>query len=766
MKKQFLLIAFIFVISIVKGQNCQFAYALYSGTGLTVFRADTSYTNSLYTFQWDFGDGNTGSGMQVSHWYRSMLGSTVCLEVYDSSNALVCNFCDTIIFHATGQCPFGVNNFGSSSQYMFNAYLPPNNISFWDFDDGTNATGDTIIHLFNSHRTYTIKDTQVDTISNDTCISTVNMTFQSIGNCFMGYLINSNNNVSFSATNGASSTVTWDFGDGSTGTGMTTSHTYAVPGAYFACYTSTNTSGNSCSACEFINLSEITSTCSFNNSTTNGVTDFSSYIPNLSHTFTWEFDDWGTAVGTNVQHAFSYPGMHFACMNEIDSTGNMVCQYSNMLNVGTVLLCSFAAYPDTANPLQVVFQMNNSSFNVTWDFGDNTIDTGAMTTHIFPAPGNYNVCAVVDSSGVPTCTFCQNVNVGGNFGNCSINYLIDSLGNYVFSISPTSPYSVIDWDLGDGYSANGNGASHRYLSAGIYQVCVSDYDTLGAVNCQSCIWLNAGSGSCQAAFYAVPQGLTYQFIDMSIDSSNSTLSYLWDFGDGTTSTQRFPQHTYMQYDSITACLTITSGICSSTFCNTFIVDTTVIQSGCNSFYAIVQNGQYNVDIVNLSTGNNLSYLWDFGDGASSSAAFPSHYYPSTGSYILCLTVNDHMGCISTYCDSLNVDSLGNIYRGMVHGFSIQVIAPSGLNAVNENISQSSFSIFPNPVTSYLNLVNQKRLNSFKSYRIYGLTGNLIDSGMLHQNDSKINLEKVDAGLYILEVTFKDGSRQNSRIVKP
>jgi hypothetical protein len=129
-----------------------------------------------------------------------------------------------------------------------------------------------------------------------------------------------------------------------------------------------------------------------------------------------------------------------------------------------------------------------------------------------------------------------------------------------------------------------------------------------------------------------------------------------------------------------------------------------------------------------------------------------------------------MGCISTYCDTLNVDSLGNVYRGMNQGFTIRVIAPSGLTAVKENISQNSYSIFPNPVSSYLNLVNHnpdshRGLNSFKSYRIYGLTGNLIDSGKLYQNDSKIYLEKAHAGVYILEVTFKDGSRQNSRIVK-
>src|SRR5690606_15540869 len=59
------------------------------------------------------------------------------------------------------------------------------------------------------------------------------------------------------------------------------------------------------------------------------------------------------------------------------------------------------------------------------------------------------------------------------------------------------------------------------------------------------------------------------------------------------------------------------------------------------------NDSLNLLVTNLATGNNLQYLWDFGDGNTSTQAYPSHIYASIGVYNLCLTVTDSItGCSS------------------------------------------------------------------------------------------------------------------------
>ena len=68
---------------------------------------------------------------------------------------------------------------------------------------------------------------------------------------------------------------------------------------------------------------------------------------------------------------------------------------------------------------------------------------------------------------------------------------------------------------------------------------------------------------------------------------------------------------------------------------------------------------------NLSSGGsgNYSFVWDFGDGTSSTDPYPTHIYPNGGPYVLCLTIDDGAGCSDTYCDSISVDANG-IYQGM------------------------------------------------------------------------------------------------------
>ena len=78
------------------------------------------------------------------------------------------------------------------------------------------------------------------------------------------------------------------------------------------------------------------------------------------------------------------------------------------------------------------------------------------------------------------------------------------------------------------------------------------------------------------------------------------------------------------------------------------------QALCQADYSFVINGA-TIDFTNLSTGTNLTYEWDFGDGTTSNQVNPSHTYTQTSDYFMCLTVTDSSAngfCQNQMCDSL------------------------------------------------------------------------------------------------------------------
>ena len=118
----------------------------------------------------------------------------------------------------------------------------------------------------------------------------------------------------------------------------------------------------------------------------------------------------------------------------------------------------------------------------------------------------------------------------------------------------------------------------------------------------------------------------------------------WAFGDGTTSTQANPNHTFNANGTYAVVLTINDSTTNS--CVDYYMETIVVTGVPNPAQCVAGFTMYpdasDVTLINSSTGSNLSYLWDFGDGATSTQQFPSHTYATSGNYYLCLTVDD--GC--------------------------------------------------------------------------------------------------------------------------
>ncbi len=75
--------------------------------------------------------------------------------------------------------------------------------------------------------------------------------------------------------------------------------------------------------------------------------------------------------------------------------------------------------------------------------------------------------------------------------------------------------------------------------------------------------------------------------------------------------------------------------------------------GCMAAFEFISDDCGRVEFINLSTGNGLSYSWDFGDGNSSTDASPTHMYASSGTYTVCLTISEP-NCEDRICHDVRV----------------------------------------------------------------------------------------------------------------
>lgn len=135
-------------------------------------------------------------------------------------------------------------------------------------------------------------------------------------------------------------------------------------------------------------------------------------------------------------------------------------------------------------------------------------------------------------------------------------------------------------------------------------------------------------------------------------SSNST-SWLWSFGDGTTSTLQHPTHVYTNPGTYTVMLTAYNLPDSSTFTQTSYVtvyaNATAAFTPSNDTLCLGQS----VTFANNST-NALTYNWNFGDGNTSTNTTPSHTYGTTGTFTVTLVSQNPGGCNDTTTQTIVV----------------------------------------------------------------------------------------------------------------
>jgi N-acetylneuraminic acid mutarotase len=243
------------------------------------------------------------------------------------------------------------------------------------------------------------------------------------------------------------------------------------------------------------------------------------------------------------------------------------------------------------------FQANgsfSSTAQINWDFGDGHTGVGTFVIHNYTSVGNYHVTAYVDDTSLG-CSSNDTASVSvSNINNCSVAFNATNFGQ-TFTLSTSvalgaGPYNYQWSSTTDSTFSSTSPDPVFTVPVNIpenYCVTVTDVSGCVASACKTIVDSMTYYTPCQIYLAVYPDSaVPGAYYGILYTASNTPLTYTWDFGDGTTSNQPFPSHTYGTPGRYTICLTVSDGSgCSFSFCD-------------SSFYAYKYGGgpmsQFNV----------------------------------------------------------------------------------------------------------------------------------------------------------------------------
>jgi len=636
-------------------------YAAYSTIPTKVEFKDTSLGSTPMTWEWDFGDGATSTDQNPNHMYLQRGTYTITLTVknaYGTSTAIKKDYitigmpprASFVANPTTGSVPLSVG-FTDQSQGLVTTWN-------WNFGDGTGSTEQNPVHTYWTAGTYNV----ILTVSNDfgSSDATRNQYIAASGDLVAKFVADPSSGkaplaVGFTDKSTGSPTAwSWDFGDGITSADQYPTHTFTTAGSYDVRLAITR-GDESATSTQTLNVGGVPN-ADFEGAptlvNTNEAVTFTDKSSNAPTSWSWDFGDTATSTVQNPSHAYQLKGIYTVSLTARNANGKDVETKANYINVGMPPTAEFmpiiVPYQMYKVPMTVNFVDQSTGLPTSWfwDFGDGTTSTDQNPVHIYQNEGTYTVTLTARNNfGFDSRVRTDLITVGGG---AAVDFTADQttvgIGRIVTftDLSTSSPTQWV-WDFGDGSTGTGSKPDHVYRAPGVYDV------TLTASNPSM---TNSRTKNQYITVLSIPKAdfvadktrggspLTVMFTDKSL---NTPTAWAWNFGDGSTSTEQNPMHTYTTLGTYTVTLTASNkdGQDIATKAN-YIVTTLSPEA---EFTASRQIGKapFVVEFTDLSTNSPTSWKWDFGDGTTSSEQNPRHIYLSEGAYDVSLTATNQYG---------------------------------------------------------------------------------------------------------------------------
>ncbi len=453
----------------------------------------------------------------------------------------------------------------------------------WNFGDGNTSNAPSPTHSYLQAGTYPVKllvtstngckdSSLVNVTVNPSAVAafTTNNTTQ----CFKA------NQFVFTNT----STITsgtlqyrWDLGDGTIVTTRDVTYAYTLPGSYTVKLVIIAPGGCNDSTTTTVTINPTPKAGFTINNTTQcargnqfSFTDTSS-VSSGTLQYDWNFGDGSTSNSPNPSHTFTQPGTYTV---KLVVTASSSCKDSASAVV-TVTPSAIAGF--TVNKAsqcskgnQFIFtntsSISSGSLQYTWALGDGTVVTAKDVTYSYTQPGTYTVKLFVTANGGCNDSSSFTVTV---YPSPVAGFTVNTANQcftghqYVFSNSSSVSAGTLQytWRMGDGTTLNTKDITYNYAGSGIYPVKMLVTGDGGCADSSTLTIEVYPNPIADFTVRAVCTNLTVPLVNKTFNNTTSTLNFLWDFGNGQTSTLRDPSFVYTDPGNYVITLSVTSVQC-------------------------------------------------------------------------------------------------------------------------------------------------------------------------------------------------------------
>ncbi|HEY1115391.1 MAG TPA: PKD domain-containing protein [Chitinophagaceae bacterium] len=663
----------------------------------------TTASGTITSWSWDLGDGTLSSDASPFHTYTAGGSYTVTLKVTNSFGCAKTASKAQYIKVAPGVKSSFTNNSPNVCSVpatidFTNTSTGPGLLTYsWDFGDGTTSNDPNPSHTYTTAGSYTVK---LVTASSQGCTDTLVKTswisvgttksdFTTTASLCAGVPIVFNN-----TTAPAPASSLWYFSDGTTSDAMNPVKTFAKDGVYIVklvnnfgtCSDSVTRSITVAKRPVLSFVASQTTSCkapltvSFANGTSGAIS------------WHWDFGDGTTSTHMQPTHTYTQLGNYTVTLIATNANGcsdTLVKRdYIKIQKPGITInhLPRTGCTPLTINPTATV-QAAEAVTGYRWNFGDGTFSTEAAPAHTYTKAGTYNVTLTITTASGCSDSLVLNdaVRVGDKPKADFTVSPAEVCADYPMNFTDKSTGKVDQWLwlFGDNQSSTEQHPTHIFDGIGKFSTtlvvwsntCPDTITIKDVVNVKPPLSGFAVSNSCEAKY-------TKSFTDKSVKAT----SFLYDFGDGTTSTEPNPTHTYKAPGTYKVWQTVSNDTCSHS--NWIMVQVVDEKSLFVPSKQVLCKGEVlTLTTPSINAANIASWQWNFGDGTTSAdVSTVSHSYTKAGTYTVLLTITDVLGCVDTRSAEITVygptAAFNQEKEGVCLGATIKVSDASATDGTN------------------------------------------------------------------------------------
>ncbi len=375
----------------------------------------------------------------------------------------------------------------------------------------------------------------------------------------------------------------WSFGDGGVSEESDPTHAYTIDGVYTVTLTVTNADGShSITRANYITSLKsvappvagfVSTGATGSNPLSVKFVDASTNSPT---SWVWSFGDGGSSIEQNPTHVYTTKGAFTVTMTATNSGGSNTVTKDAYVTVSQDSVAPTASFVATTTsgltPLTVKFVDTsiNGPTSWVWTFGDGNSEFVQNPTHTYTTEGTYTVTLTATNSiGSSTATKLDYISAELDEPIASFTADVTSgTAPLIVQFNDTSKNAPTTWtwNFGDDTTSNVRDPLHKFTSAGSYSIILAVRNSVGSNTTSISKYINVSALTApEASFSAAPtsglEPLTVRFTDTTI---NFPTAWQWTFGDGTSSSEQNPSHTYQGSGTYTVVLTATNSQGSGT----------------------------------------------------------------------------------------------------------------------------------------------------------------------------------------------------------